>query len=65
MDIVAEKATADPDTMYWQEAMKEPEQEEYVKASIKEVEDPMGNGIFSIVPTSEVPEGVKPLPMVW
>ena len=64
-DIVAEKATTDPDTMYWHEAMKEPDREEFVKASIKEVEDQIGNGIFSIVPASEVPEGVKPLPAVW
>ena len=64
-DPMAYKATTDPDTMYWHQAMKEPDRDEFVKASIKEVDDQINNGIFSIVPATEVPKGVKPLPAVW
>ena len=64
-DMIAHKATTDPDTMYWHQAMKEPDKDQFIKASIKEVNDQMDNGIFSIVPATEVPKGVKPLPAVW
>jgi hypothetical protein len=59
------KATADPDTMYWHEAMKEPDREEFLKAAQKEVDDQVKNGNFSIVKRSELPKDARVLPAVW
>ena len=58
-------ATADPDTMYFHEAMKEPDKEEFIKAMRKEVESHTDNEVWELVPASNVPKGMKPLPAVW
>ena len=63
--LMAFKATSDPDTMYHHEAMKEPDAAEFTKAMVKEVEDQMANGNFSIVRTKDVPKGKVILPAVW
>lgn len=59
------KASTDPDTMYMHEAMKESDHEEFKKAMVKEVNDQMDNGNFTVVHRSEVPEGSTILPSVW
>ena len=59
------KATADPDTMYMHQAMKEPDRAEFIKAMEKEVKDQMDNGNFSIVLASSVPKGTTIFPAVW
>jgi hypothetical protein len=38
------KATSDPDTMYFHEAMREEDKAEFLKAMQKEWDDQMGNG---------------------
>jgi hypothetical protein len=63
--LLAYKATSDPDTMYLHEAMKEPDKAEFLKAMIKEVNDQMANGNFSIIRRTEVPVGATVLPAVW
>jgi hypothetical protein len=63
--ILACKATSDPDTMYLHEAMKEPDKADFLKAMMKEVEDQVGNGNFSIIPKSSVKNKKKILPAVW
>ena len=63
--ILACKATSDPDTMYLHEAMKEPDKADFLKAMMKEVEDQVGNGNFSIIPKSLVKNKKKILPAVW
>jgi len=59
------KATADPDTMYHHQAMKEPDAEQFKKAMQKEWDDQLQNGNFTVVHRSEVREGVPVLPAVW
>ena len=63
--LVIYKATADPDTMYMHQAMKEPDRAEFIKAMEKEVKDQMDNGNFSIVLASSVPKGTTIFPAVW
>ena len=64
LDPIAFKATGDPDTMYFHQAMKEPDKDEFLKAIVKEVNDPKGNH-WELVPISEVPKGTKILDSVW
>ena len=63
--IIIYKATADPDTMYMHQAMKQPDRAEFIKAMEKEVKDQMNNGNFSIVLASSVPKGTTVFPAVW
>lgn len=63
--LLVYKASADPDTMYMHEAMREPDRNEFKKAMVKEVKDQMENGNFTIVKKSEVPKGKAILPAVW
>ena len=63
--MMAYAASADPDTMYFHEAMKEPDREEFVKAMQKEVESHTANEVWELVPASKMPKGIKPLPAVW
>ena len=64
-DVVALKATSDPDTMYYHEAMREPDADEFRKAMTSEWGGQMTNGNFLKMKRSEVPEGAKILPSVW
>ena len=63
--LLAFAASADPDTMYLHQAMKEPDKQEFVKAMQKEVQGQIHNGNFSVIPRSQVPEGASVLPAVW
>jgi hypothetical protein len=63
--LYAFKATADPDTMYLHQALREPDKGEFIKAMNKEVKDQMNNGNFSIVKASTVPKGTTVFPAVW
>ena len=63
--LFAYKATADPDTMYMHEAMKQPDKAEFKAAMVKEVKDQMDNGNFTIVLRANVPIGKTILPAVW
>jgi Reverse transcriptase (RNA-dependent DNA polymerase). len=62
---LAMKASADPDTMYHHEAMREPDRDEFKKAMQKEIDDQMENGNFEIIKRREVPKGATILPAVW
>ncbi len=62
---LALKAIADPDTMYWHQAMKEPDSHKFREAMEKEVTDQYNNGNFSIVPRSSLPPKQRVFPAVW
>ena len=64
-EIYAMKSTSDPDTLYYHEAMKEPDADKFNEAMDFEWEDQMGNGNFQMMLKSEVPQGAKILPSVW
>ena len=63
--MLAYAATSDPDTMYFHQAMKEPDRDEFIKAMRTEVQSHTENGVWEVVLASTVPEGVEPLPAVW
>jgi len=56
---------SDPDTMYYHQAMREPDKDEFKKAMVKEVTSQIEEGIYSIIEASELPEGAKVYPAVW
>ncbi|KAI2507330.1 hypothetical protein MHU86_7050 [Fragilaria crotonensis] len=63
--MLAYAASADPDTMYYHEAMREPDRPEFIKAMVKEVQSHTENGVWELVPRSSIPPGTKVLPAVW
>jgi hypothetical protein len=57
--------SADPDTMYLHEAMREPNKEQFLAAMEKEVSAHTEAGNFIIVPRHKVPQDVLVIPAVW
>ena len=64
-DPIAFAASADPDTMYLHEAMRQPDKREFIQAMIDEVTTHTKRGHWKIIPIEEVPEGTRILPAVW
>ena len=64
-DPIAFKASADPDTMCYHQAMRAPDKGHFVTAMIKEVEDHVQRKHWELIPISEVPPGTKILDSVW
>ena len=64
-DPIAFAATSNPDVMYLDQAMKEPDRDEFEKAMIKEVTAHTDNEHWIIVAKSSVPKGETILPAVW
>ncbi len=64
-DPIAFAASADPDTMYLHEAMKQPDKKEFVQAMVDEVTTHTDRGHWKVIPIGEVPSGTKILPAVW
>ena len=63
--LLAYAASADPDTMYWHQAMNEPDKDKFIEAAETELKAHFDNGNFELVHKSTIPEGVKTLPAVW
>ena len=62
--ITAYAASADPDTMYYHEAMREPDAPEFRNACVQEFVDQWDNGNFVLKPKAEIPEDARILPSV-
>jgi hypothetical protein len=62
---VAFLASTNKDTMYFHQAMKEPDRDEFKKAIIKEVNDHIERKHWELIPRHAVPKGEKILPSVW
>ena len=58
-------ASSDPDTMYYHQAMKEPDRQEFIKAMAKEFNDHCDRGHWKIILKTEVPKGQRILDAVW
>jgi hypothetical protein len=58
-------ASTSPDVMYMDQAMKEPDSEQFHQAMLKEVKAHTDNGHWTIVRRDTVPNGVDVLPAVW
>jgi hypothetical protein len=63
--LLAFAASADPDTMYLHQALKEPDKAQWLKAMEEEVNAHISNGNWEMVPRRSVPAGVPVLPAVW
>jgi hypothetical protein len=59
------KAVSDPDTLYYHEAMREQDKDRFQESMLKEITDQFGNGNFTVIHKSQVPEGQIVLPAVW
>jgi Reverse transcriptase (RNA-dependent DNA polymerase) len=61
----AYKATSNPDTMYYHEAMKESDAPQFREAMKKEVDDHTAKMHWEMVRRDQIPAGIKVLPAVW
>lgn len=64
-DIMAFGASADPDVLYYHEAMAAHDREEFVKAMVQEITAHDENGHWVAMKRIELPPGTKVLPAVW
>ena len=58
-------SSQDPDTMTLQEAMQQPDKNEFIKAMYKELKDHIERKHWMIVDLSSIPSNKKAIPMVW
>ena len=63
--ILVFKATADPDTMYYHEAMREPDADQFKRAMQEEIDSCTKNKTWKIFKSVELPTGSRVLPAVW
>jgi hypothetical protein len=63
--LLAYKASSDPDTIRWHEAMRADDRPQFLKAAEKEVEDHTHNKLWEVVHRSKVPQGALIAPGVW
>jgi hypothetical protein len=63
--ITAFAASADPDTMYLHEAMKQPDKKQFIEAMQKEIEAHEKRGHWEVISKSKVPDDMPILPAVW
>ena len=64
-DTIAFKASGDPDSMHYHQAMRAPDKGHFINAMIKEVEDHVQRKHWELIPISEVPPGTKILDSAW
>jgi len=62
---LAYAASADPDTMYLHEAMREPDAAQFEEAMLKEVNDHSNKKHWRLLPRKKVPQGTPVVPSVW
>jgi hypothetical protein len=65
LNPIAFLAGSNEDTMYFHQAMKAPDRNQFKKAIVKEVNDHIENKHWELIPREAVPKGVKVLPSVW
>lgn len=64
-DPIAFKASSDPDTMYYHQAIRAPDRELFLQAIVKEINDHIDGNHWALIPTKSVPKGAKVLDSVW
>lgn len=64
-DPITFSATSDANTMYWHQAMKEPDKAEFLQAAKDEVKSHVDNEHFVLVKRSDLPKRTKVLDSVW
>jgi hypothetical protein len=63
--LLAYKASTDPDTMYYHQAMKEPNKQKFQAAMEKECTAHYKEGNYKLIKRSKLPEGATLLSSVW
>jgi hypothetical protein len=63
-DPIAFSATSDPDTMYWHQAMQEPDKAEFIKAAVSEVKSHVDNQHFTLMRRNDLPKSTRVLAAV-
>lgn len=61
---VAYAASADPDTMYMHQVLKQPDRQQFVEVMSKEVNDHVKRKHWETIPWSKIPKGTNALPGV-
>ncbi len=64
-DLIAFKASTDPDTMYHHQAMKEPDRNKFLKAMQDECTAHYKEGTYKLIKKADMPSGVPLLSSVW
>eukprot|EP00957_Ditylum_brightwellii_P013342 1007879-Ditylum_brightwellii.AAC.1 len=64
-DLIAFAAKHDPDTMYFHQAIKQPDDPQFVEAIVKEINGHTERGHWQLIPIEEVPKGTKILDALW
>ena len=62
---IAFAASADPDIMYYHQAMKEPDHEQLKRSILKGIRDHETNQHWEVIPKQNIPPNTKLLDMVW
>ena len=62
---IALAASADPNIMYYHQAMKEPDHEQFRRSVLKEIQDHKTNQHWEVIPKQDMPPNTKLLDMVW
>ena len=62
---IAFAASADPDIMYYHQAMKEPDHEQFKRSVLKEICNHETNQHLEVIPNQNIPPNTKLLDMVW
>ena len=62
---IAIATSADPDIMYYHQAMKEPDHEQFQRSVLKEIQDHEMNQHWEVIPKQDMPPITKLLDMVW
>ena len=65
LTLCAMKATSDPDTLYFHEAIRTPDRAKFIKAMEKEISDNNNNYNFQLIHRRKIPTGCTVLPSVW
>jgi hypothetical protein len=63
--VLSVAATTDPDTMYWDQAIKQEDATEFIQAAIEEIETHQQQAHWEVVPKSVVPSGTRVLDAIW
>jgi hypothetical protein len=64
-DPITFSVNSDPDTMYWHQAMQEPDKAEFIKAAVSEVKSHVDNQHFTLMRRDVLPKDTRVLAAVW
>ena len=64
-DLIMDAHVRDPDTMYYHEAMREPDRDQFLHAMDKEVNNQIEGDVIHLVDKKQVPLGTKVFAAVW